>query len=68
MNLGRLMVFSVLITLPLIAEIFIGAFLTLRGVRNVAFWSDVPIDMITLGPLQALATVFYVDFLRRAGR
>jgi hypothetical protein len=67
-NLGRLMVFAVLLTLPLIAEILLGAFLTLRGVGNVAFWSDIPIDMITLGPLQALATVFYVDFLRRAGR
>ncbi len=35
---------------------------------NVDFWSDIPIDMLTLGPLQAIATVFYVDFLRRAGR
>jgi hypothetical protein len=67
-NLGRLMVFSVLLTLPLIAEILLGAYLTLRGVGNVVFWSDVPIDMIALGPIQALATVFYIDFLRRAGR
>jgi hypothetical protein len=67
-NLGRLMVFSVLLTLPLIAEIWIGVLLSVRGVGNVAFWSAVPVDMITLGPLQALATVFYVDFLRRAGR
>jgi hypothetical protein len=67
-NLGRLMVFSVLLTLPLIAEIFIGAYLTLHHTANVPFWSDVPIDMLTIGPIQALATVFYVDFLRRAGR
>jgi hypothetical protein len=28
----------------------------------------VPIDMLTLGPLQAIATLFYIDFLRRAKR
>jgi hypothetical protein len=68
MNLGRLMLFSMLLTLPIVGEIVLGTSLRLHNVPLVGFWADIPIDMITLGPLQAIATVFYVDFLRRAGR
>jgi len=39
-----------------------------HAVPNAWFWASVPLDMLTLGPLQALATVFYIDFLRRAKR
>ena len=67
-NLGRLMVLSVLLSLPLFAELLLAAYLKSHNVGDLDFWSDVPIDMITLGPLQAIATVFYVDFLRRAKR
>lgn len=67
-NLGRLMVLSVLLSLPLFAELLLAAYLKSRNVGDLDFWSDVPIDMITLGPLQAIATIFYVDFLRRAKR
>jgi hypothetical protein len=67
-NLGRLIVLSVLLTLPLFAELLLGAFLKTHNVANLDFWSDIPIDMISLAPLQAIATVFYVDFLRRAKR
>ncbi len=67
-NLGRLMVLSVLLSLPLFAELLLAAYLKSHNVADLDFWSDVPIDMITLGPLQAIATVFYVDFLRRAKR
>jgi hypothetical protein len=67
-NLGRLMLFSVLFTLPLIAELYAGSQLTAHHITNAVFWSNIPIDMITIGPLQAIATVFYVDFLRRAKR
>jgi hypothetical protein len=67
-NLGRLMVLSVLLSLPLFAEILLGAYLKAHNVRDLDFWSNVPIDMLALGPLQAIATIFYVDFLRRAKR
>jgi hypothetical protein len=67
-NLGRLMVLSVLLSLPLFAEIVLGAYLKSRNVGDLDFWSGVPIDMLTLGPLQAIATLFYIDFLRRAKR
>jgi hypothetical protein len=67
-NLGRLLVLSVLLSLPLFAETLLGAFLKSHGVGDLEFWSNVPIDMLTLGPLQAIATLFYIDFLRRAKR
>jgi hypothetical protein len=67
-NLGRLLLFSALLNVPVIAEILVGAYLTKLHVANVTFWSQVPIDMIATGPFQALATVLYVDFLRRAKR
>jgi len=67
-NLGRLLVLSVLITLPLLAETWLNGYLQPHHIANLDFWSNIPLDAITLGPLQAIATVFYVDFLRRAKR
>jgi hypothetical protein len=67
-NLGRLMLFSVLLTLPLFAATVLGEYLVRHHYANADFWAGVPLDAITLGPLQALATVFYIDFLRRAKR
>lgn len=67
-NLGRLLVLSVLLTLPLFAEKLLFDYLGAHNVPNLDFWSNIPMDMLTLGPLQAIATVFYVDFLRRAKR
>jgi hypothetical protein len=67
-NLGRLMMFSVLLTLPLIAELLLYAPMQSRGIPEAWFWSQVPLDAIVIGPLQALATVLYIDFLRRAKR
>jgi hypothetical protein len=68
-NLGRLMILSLCLTLPIIVSILIDNALRVHGVSaSNLIWVDVPIEMITLGPLQAVATVFYVDFLRRAKR
>jgi hypothetical protein len=36
--------------------------------HDALFWANVPLDAIALGPLQALSTVFYLDFLRRTQR
>lgn len=67
-NLGRLMLFSVLLTLPLFVETLLGMYLAVHNVADADFWAGVPLDAVTLGPLQAVATVFYIDFLRRAKR
>jgi hypothetical protein len=67
-NLGRLMLFSLIAALPLVAEVLLRQFLVTRGVPEVDFWAGIPIDAVSVGPLQALATVFYIDFLRRTKR
>jgi hypothetical protein len=67
-NLGRLMLYALLMLIPIYAEMFAETTLLAHKIPDSVFWSNVTIDMIALGPLQALATVFYVDFLRRAGR
>jgi hypothetical protein len=67
-NLGRLLVLSVVLILPFLAETVLLAQMQTRGIPDGWFWASIPIDAFTLGPLQALATVFYVDFLRRAKR
>ncbi len=67
-NLGRLVMLSIVMMVPFFAETVLYAQLQARGVAEAEFWAGIPIDAIALGPLQALATVFYVDFLRRAKR
>ena len=67
-NVRRLILLSILLTLPLFAEYPLLVQLQARGVPDAFFWGNVPIDVLTIGPLQALATVFYIDFLRRAKR
>jgi hypothetical protein len=67
-NLARLMLFALILTVLVLAEYYLGVLMTARHVPLATFWSTIPIEMLTLGPLQACATVLYVDFLRRAGR
>jgi hypothetical protein len=66
-NLGRLLFFSALLTLPVILQSGLFGALT-RNVHDAAFWATVPLDALLTGPLQAISTIFYLDFARRAGR
>jgi hypothetical protein len=67
-NVGRLLLLSVVMSLPLFAENVLFGNLQARGIAEAGFWASIPIDALSTGPLQALATVFYIDFLRRAKR
>jgi hypothetical protein len=67
-NIGRLMLYALLLLIPVYLETFAETYLTAHKIADAMFWSNVTVDMLTLGPLQALATVFYINFLRRAGR
>lgn len=67
-NIGRLLLLSVVMSLPLFAENVLYSRLQARGFAEAGFWASIPIDVLAAGPLQALATVFYIDFLRRAKR
>ncbi len=67
-NIGRLLLLSLTMSLPLFAENVLFGTLQAHGVPQAVFWASYPIDAFSTGPLQALATVFYIDFLRRAKR
>jgi hypothetical protein len=64
-NLGRLAIYSALFAVPLVVAQFATQEFELRHVPFADFWASIPIDALTVGPLQALATIFYLDFVRR---
>lgn len=65
-NVGRLVLLSLVVVLPTVATDLLATVLTEHHVHDAAFWGNVPLDALTVGPIAALSTVFYVDFLRRA--
>ena len=67
-NLGRLFFLSALLTLPVILQSGLYGALAAHHVSDAQFWADVPLDALLTGPLQALSTLFYLDFVRRAER
>lgn len=67
-NLGRLIVLSVVLSLPLVAQQLLALALTARHVPDVLFWANVPLDALLAGPLTAISTLFYLDFVRRVAR
>jgi hypothetical protein len=64
-NLGRLAIYSALLAIPTIVSLILAHELHVRHIPYAEFWAWIPIDVITVGPLQALATIFYLDFVRR---
>ncbi|MGB8265115.1 MAG: hypothetical protein WCE44_02210 [Candidatus Velthaea sp.] len=64
-NLGRLALLSLAFLVPLLIQSILQDQLSLRHVRFAEFWAEIPIDVLTIGPLQAIATIFYLDFVRR---
>jgi hypothetical protein len=64
-NVGRLCVLSAIIFLPTYAAGALAAVLATHHIHDAAFWGNVPLDALTVGPIAALSTVFYIDFLRR---
>ncbi len=64
-NLGRLVVLAVVAVLPMFVEKVLVDQLELRKIAGSQFVGSIPIDALVTGPLQALFTVFYLDFMRR---
>ena len=67
-NLGRLVMLSAVMLIPYLLEVLLTKRLMTAHVFRFDFWGSAPIEVLTAGPMQALMTVFYVDFLRRAKR
>jgi len=64
-NLGRLALISLIALLPALLEQILGDQLMSRHFAASQFFATVPVDALTAGPLQAVFTVFYLDFIRR---
>jgi hypothetical protein len=65
-NLLRLCVLAVLTLLPTVLQAVAFNALVAHHAARPIFWSDVPIDVLTVGPLAAIQTAFALDFARRA--
>ncbi|MFN2461410.1 MAG: hypothetical protein ABR591_12095 [Candidatus Velthaea sp.] len=65
-NFGRTVLLGLVTLPPFLLQIVLFDQLQLRHVRGLDFWASVPIDAIAVGPIQAVFTVFYLDFVRRA--
>jgi hypothetical protein len=67
-NVGRLIALSLVAVLPMLVQTVLFDQLQLRKVAGSEFIANVPIDALVTGPLQAVFTLFYLDFVRRAGQ
>jgi hypothetical protein len=65
-NIGRLTVLALVAVLPMLIEGVLSDQLELRKVAAWQFIANIPIDALVTGPLQAIFTIFYLDFVRRS--
>jgi hypothetical protein len=65
-NFGRLAALAVVAVLPSLIESVLSDQLELRKVAAWQFVANIPIDALVTGPLQAVFTIFYLDFVRRS--
>jgi hypothetical protein len=65
-NIGRLVGLSIVAVLPTLIETVLYDQLQLRHVAAAQFIANIPIDALTTGPLQAIFSIFYLDFVRRS--
>jgi hypothetical protein len=67
-NLGRLVLAGAMLAVPMMAQQLLENWFTAHGVptKQNSFWSNIPIDALTLAPFQAFFTYLYIDFTVRA--
>jgi hypothetical protein len=66
-NLLRLCVLAIVTVLPNVLQIVAYHALVAHHALRPIFWADVPVDVLTIGPVAAIQTAFALDFARRAG-
>jgi hypothetical protein len=67
-NLVRLCVLALVTMLPVVLQVLALDALVAHHVVRQFFWGNVPIDVLTVGPVAAVQTAFALDFARRAGQ
>jgi protein-S-isoprenylcysteine O-methyltransferase Ste14 len=65
-NWRRLAMLAIVAVLPVLVENVLMHQLELRKVAGSTFIANIPIDALVSGPLQAVFTIFYLDFVRRS--
>ncbi len=65
-NLGRLTALALVAVLPTLVETILSDQLHVRKIAGWQFIGNIPIDALVTGPLQAVFTIFYLDFVRRS--
>lgn len=65
-NFVRLCVLSLIVIMPSILEFALLSYLEHRHIPRGFFWANAPLDAITIGPVNAIAAAFALDFARRA--
>ena len=63
----RLCVLAAILILPSVLQTVLQNVLVQQHVARAFFWANAPIDALTIGPMNAMATTFALDFARRAG-
>jgi hypothetical protein len=66
-NLLRLCVLAILTIAPMVLQAVAFNMLAAHHAPRPIFWAEVPLDVVTVGPLAAIQTAFALDFARRAG-
>ena len=66
-GLWRLAVAGIIIVVPMMLEQLVAQYLAHRGMPTLqnAFWSNIPVDALVLGPSQAFFTYLYMDLIAR---
>ncbi|GAC1413668.1 MAG: hypothetical protein NVSMB64_23900 [Candidatus Velthaea sp.] len=64
-NLGRTALLGLCVLPVSLLQVVVLDQMQVRHMRGFDFLANVPIDALVVGPLQAVFTVFYLDFVRR---
>jgi hypothetical protein len=67
-NLPRMALVALATVAPTLLEQVLSDAASHHRLAHADFWSNVPLDALTVGPLAALQTAFALDFARRATR
>jgi hypothetical protein len=65
-NFLRLCVLAIVTVLPSVLQFLALHALTAHHAARPIFWAEVPIDVMTIGPIAAIQAAFALDFARRA--
>jgi len=64
-NLSRLCILALITVVPELIALILQQTLQQHHVARSIFWAEIPVDVLSIGPLSAIQTAFALDFVRR---